>query len=205
MRDQVGEQVSEVTRLLRADLQGKAAYGAPQLDVAVRLNVNENPYPPSAELVADAARAVADVASGLNRYPDRDAVALRADLADYLHLESGVRLSADNLWAANGSNEVMLQLLQAFGGPGRSAIGFVPSYSMHPIIAGGTQTEWMVANRADDVSLDVAVAVVRQLIMVVVNLHFVVVRVHSRGRKGEGVGKIGTMDVLQYAVNLGGV
>jgi histidinol-phosphate aminotransferase len=65
----------------------------------------------------------------------------------------------ENLWAANGSNEILQQLLQAFGGPGRRAIGFVPSYSMHPIISDGTQTAWLVANRADDFSLDVDIAV----------------------------------------------
>jgi histidinol-phosphate aminotransferase len=65
----------------------------------------------------------------------------------------------ENLWAANGSNEILQQLLQAFGGPGRTAIGFVPSYSMHPIISDGTRTEWIETVRAADFSLDVDVAV----------------------------------------------
>jgi histidinol-phosphate aminotransferase len=86
-------------------------------------------------------------------------VALRTDLAAYLTTQTGVHVDVENLWAANGSNEVLQQLLQAFAGPGRTALGFVPSYSMHPIIAGGTQTEWLVANRADDFSLDVDTAV----------------------------------------------
>ncbi len=86
-------------------------------------------------------------------------MALRTDLAAYLTAQTGVELDVENLWAANGSNEILQQLLQAFGGPGRSAIGFVPSYSMHPIISDGTQTKWLVANRADDFSLDVEVAV----------------------------------------------
>ena len=86
-------------------------------------------------------------------------MALRTDLAAYLAAQTGVALDVENLWAANGSNEILQQLLQAFGGPGRSAIGFVPSYSMHPIISDGTQTEWLVANRADDFSLDADVAV----------------------------------------------
>ena len=86
-------------------------------------------------------------------------MALRTDLAAYLSAQTGVALGVENLWAANGSNEILQQLLQAFGGPGRSAIGFVPSYSMHPIISDGTQTEWLVANRADDFSLDADVAV----------------------------------------------
>ena len=144
---------------LREDLRGKSPYGAPQLDVPVRLNTNENPHPPTKALVDDVTASVQAVAKDLHRYPDRDAVALRTDLATYLSAQTGTALVVENLWAANGSNEILQQLLQAFGGPGRSAIGFVPSYSMHPIIADGTQTEWLIANRADDFSLDTDVAV----------------------------------------------
>lgn len=159
----LGEQVDLADLPLRENLRGKSAYGAPQLDVPVRLNTNENPHPPSAELVTDAAEAVRAAATGLHRYPDRDAVDLRRDLAQYLTGATGVQVGAENVWAANGSNEILQQLLQAFGGPGRSAIGFVPSYSMHPIIADGTQTRWIAAVRADDFSLDVdsAVAAIR--------------------------------------------
>ncbi len=135
---------------IRADLAGRQPYGAPQLDVPVRLNTNENPYPPSAALVADIAAAVRDVAGGLNRYPDRDAIALRAALAGYL----GHGLTAASTWAANGSNEIIQQMLQAFGGPGRSALGFEPSYSMHPLIAQTTSTRWIAAQRPSDFSLD---------------------------------------------------
>ncbi len=144
---------------LRHDLRGKSPYGAPQLTVPVRLNTNENPHPPSKALVDDVVASVRDVAVDLHRYPDRDAVALRADLAAYLTVQTGVRLSVENLWAANGSNEILQQLLQAFGGPGRSAIGFVPSYSMHPIISDGTQTEWIQTARAEDFNLDADAAV----------------------------------------------
>lgn len=144
---------------LRDDLRGKSPYGAPQLDVAVRLNTNENPHPPSKALVDDVVRSVGEAAADLHRYPDRDAVALRNDLAAYLSAQTGVALGVENLWAANGSNEILQQLLQAFGGPGRTAIGFVPSYSMHPIISDGTRTEWLQAARADDFGLDVDAAV----------------------------------------------
>ncbi|OBF65811.1 histidinol-phosphate transaminase [Mycobacterium sp. 852002-51971_SCH5477799-a] len=144
---------------LRDDLRGKSPYGAPQLDVPVRLNTNENPHPPSKALVDDVVRSLGEVAADLHRYPDRDAVSLRTDLAAYLSAQTGVRLGVENLWAANGSNEVLQQLLQAFGGPGRTAIGFVPSYSMHPIISDGTRTEWLQAARAEDFSLDVDAAV----------------------------------------------
>jgi histidinol-phosphate aminotransferase len=144
---------------LRDDLRGKSPYGAPQLAVPVRLNTNENPHPPTKALVDDIAQSVRDAATDLHRYPDRDAVALRGDLAAYLRVQIGVRLEMENVWAANGSNEILQQLLQAFGGPGRSAIGFVPSYSMHPIISDGSQTKWIQSFRAADFSFDVDAAV----------------------------------------------
>jgi histidinol-phosphate aminotransferase len=135
---------------LRDDLRGLEPYGAPMVDVPVRLNVNENPYPPSAGLVADAAAAAAEAVRGLNRYPDRDAVDLRRDLAAYL----GHGLDASRVWAANGSNEVMLQLLQAFGGPGRTALSFAPTYSMYPEYARDTATAWVAGRRDDDFAID---------------------------------------------------
>ncbi|OBJ61937.1 histidinol-phosphate transaminase [Mycobacterium sp. 1423905.2] len=144
---------------LREDLRGKSPYGAPQLVVPVRLNTNENPHPPSQALVDDVVRTVQQAAADLHRYPDRDAVELRSDLAAYLTAQTAVELGVESVWAANGSNEILQQLLQAFGGPGRSAIGFTPSYSMHPIISDGTHTEWVEAVRADDFSLDVPAAV----------------------------------------------
>ncbi len=144
---------------LREDLAGHVPYGAPQIDVPVRLNTNENPYPPSPALVQAIATAVAEVAGTLNRYPDRDAVALREDLAGYL----GHGLAASQVWAANGSNEIIQQLLQAFGGPGRSALGFEPSYSMHPLIALATGTGWISGARDADFGVDPdrAVALIR--------------------------------------------
>jgi histidinol-phosphate aminotransferase len=154
-----GQRVTLADLPLRDDLRGKSPYGAPQLDVPVRLNTNENPHPPTPALVDDVARSVREAAANLHRYPDRDAVALRRDLATYLTAQTRVHVGVENLWAANGSNEVLQQLLQAFGGPGRSAVGFVPSYSMHPIISGGTQTRWLEARRADDFGLDTETAV----------------------------------------------
>ncbi|MDH6679514.1 histidinol-phosphate aminotransferase [Rhodococcus sp. LBL1] len=144
---------------IRENLRGQSPYGAPQLTVPVQLNTNENPHPPSKALVDDVAEAVRAAAADLHRYPDRDAVALRTDLAEYMTRQTGVALDVSNLWAANGSNEVLQQLLQAFGGPGRTAVGFVPSYSMHPLLVTGTQTEWLPAPRRDDFSLDVDTAV----------------------------------------------
>ena len=134
---------------IRDDLRGKSPYGAPQLDVAVRLNTNENSYPLPDEVTAAIGKALEAELRDLNRYPDRDAVALRTDLAGYL----GHGLTTANLWAANGSNEVQQQLLQAFAGPGRSALGFGPSYSMHPLLAQGTGTRWIGALRDPDFGL----------------------------------------------------
>jgi histidinol-phosphate aminotransferase len=142
---------------LRPELVGVEPYGAPQLDVPVTLNVNENPYPPSDAVVADVARAVAAATRELNRYPDREAAQLRTALASYL----GHGLDASRVWAANGSNEVMLQVLQAFGGPGRVALSFAPTYSMYPEYARDTATGWQVGQRADDFTVDAAAAVER--------------------------------------------
>ena len=155
----VGDKVDLADLPLRENLRGKSAYGAPQLDVPVRLNTNENPHPPSRALVDDVAESVRAAAVELHRYPDRDAVDLRRDLAAYLTARTGVPVSVENVWAANGSNEILQQLMQAFGGPGRTALGFVPSYSMHPIIADGTQTQWLEIPRAGDFGLDIEAAV----------------------------------------------
>lgn len=149
------EQPSAIRLPLRPELAGIEPYGAPQLEVPHLLNVNENPYGPDGEVIASIAREVSLVARGLNRYPDRDFVALRSDLARYLAGESGVALDPECLWAANGSNEVMLHVLQAFGGPGRTAMSFAPTYSMYPEYARDTHTEWIVAPREADFTIDV--------------------------------------------------
>ncbi|MBE1492335.1 histidinol-phosphate aminotransferase [Plantactinospora soyae] len=140
---------------IRDDLRGRSPYGAPQLDVPVRLNTNENSYPLPEPVVEAIGKAVAAELRDLNRYPDRDAVALRADLADYL----GHGLSTADVWAANGSNEIQQQLLQVFGGPGRTALGFTPAYSMHPLLATGTGTGWRDGHRGADFGLTAADAV----------------------------------------------
>ncbi|MFD1305196.1 histidinol-phosphate transaminase [Streptomyces kaempferi] len=143
---------------VRDELRGKSPYGAPQLDVAVRLNTNENPYPLPEPLVERIAERVREAARDLNRYPDRDAVQLRTELARYLTRTGGHRVGVENVWAANGSNEVIQQLLQTFGGPGRTAIGFEPSYSMHALIARGTGTGWIAGPRDEDFTIDPAAA-----------------------------------------------
>ncbi|MFY1703316.1 histidinol-phosphate transaminase [Micromonospora sp. WMMA1923] len=142
---------------IRADLRGLSPYGAPQLDVPVRLNTNENSYPVPEQVTEAIAKGLAAELRDLNRYPDRDAEGLRADLAGYL----GHGLTGAQVWAANGSNEIQQQLLQVFGGPGRTALGFVPTYSMHSLLSLGTGTRWVPVTRGPDFSLTVDEAVAR--------------------------------------------
>ncbi|TXH42708.1 MAG: histidinol-phosphate transaminase [Actinobacteria bacterium] len=134
---------------VRAEFADSEPYGAPQLDVPVALNVNENPFPPPPAVVAEIADSVRAAAARLNRYPDRDATALRGALAGYLNGRSaGAGLGADDVWVANGSNEVMTHLLQAFGGPGRVMLTFPPTYSMYPEYARATHTRVIEVPRA---------------------------------------------------------
>jgi histidinol-phosphate aminotransferase len=146
----VNDQLERLNRLpLRSNLRGLTPYGAPQLDVPILLNVNENSHGVPADVKAAITAAVADAATSLNRYPDREFTDLRRALAEYL----GHGLDENNLWAANGSNEVLQQILQAFGGPGRTALGFPPTYSMYPLLASGTDTEYIKGERAGDYGL----------------------------------------------------
>ena len=138
---------------IRDDLRGERAYGAPQLDVAVRLNTNENPFSLPQVVVEDIQREISAVAANLNRYPDRDAIALREALTGYLGSQGASGITSENVWAANGSNEIIQQLFMTFGGRDRTAIGFLPSYSMHANIARSTQTVWVDGTRGSTFSL----------------------------------------------------
>jgi len=138
---------------LRESLAPLSAYGAPQVDAEATLNTNENPFSLSPELVSAIAARISQVAANLNRYPDRDARELRSGLASYINELSGTSLSASQVWVANGSNEIIQSLFLAFGD--RPAIGFLPSYSMHPLIARVTSTEWVDGKRRSDFSLDI--------------------------------------------------
>lgn len=129
---------------LRPELVGRTAYGAPQLDVPIALNTNENPYPPPPEMISEIGRRIEPE---LNRYPDRDAARLRDALAGYLSEQTGVAVGRGEVWAANGSNEILQQILQAFGGPGRTALGFTPGYTMHELISHATGTGFIEVPR----------------------------------------------------------
>lgn len=155
---------------LREDLRELTPYGAPQLPSLARLNTNENPYPPSPQLVQAIAKRVEEVAQSLNRYPDREAADLRRALADFLNELSGLHLSMEQIWVANGSNEVIQSLFLAFGG--QVALGFTPSYSMHPLIARVTGTPWINGERRADFTID-AVAASAQILSTRATLTFI--------------------------------
>jgi histidinol-phosphate aminotransferase len=142
---------------LRQNLRELSPYGAPQLPADAVMNTNENPYAPSPELAKAIATRIAEVALTLNRYPDRDAVVLRTKLADFINGLSKTSFDSTNIWAANGSNEIIQSLFMAFGGG--TALGFTPSYSMHPLIAKVTQVQWLNGNRREDFSLDIDSAI----------------------------------------------
>ncbi|WP_105566988.1 histidinol-phosphate transaminase [Microbacterium halophytorum] len=137
---------------VRDDLRGQSPYGAPQAPVPVALNVNENTHPVPDEVVADVVAAVAEALRGVNRYPDREFTELREGFARYL----GHGLDASNIWAANGSNEVLQHIMQAFAGPGRTVFGFAPTYSMYPLLARGVGSDWVAGTRGEAFEIDPA-------------------------------------------------
>ena len=143
---------------LRKDLKDQSPYGAPQLPLEVKLNTNENPFSLSPALVKKLSEAIANSAKDFNRYPDRDAIELRSKLAKYLSSTTGVNLSVEQIWAANGSNEIIQTLFLAFAGAGVNSLGFTPSYSMHENIARSTGTNWIIGERLSDFSIDLSSA-----------------------------------------------
>lgn len=138
-------------------LRPLSPYGAPQLPAEAVLNTNENPFPLSPKLATAIAARVESVARDLNRYPDRDATVLRRELASFINALSATSFTEENIWAANGSNEIIQSLFLAFGDKG--AIGFTPSYSMHPLVARVTNTPWSDGSRREDFSLDLNLAI----------------------------------------------
>lgn len=139
---------------IRPDLAAKKPYGAPQLEVEVKLNTNENPFGHTDEFVAGVAEKLQQVLRNVNRYPDREALELRAELATYLTATAATKFEPNQIWPANGSNEILQQLFQLFGGPGRSAVGFEPSYSMHPIISQVSHTKWVAIERGKNFEVE---------------------------------------------------
>lgn len=142
---------------LRSDLKPLSPYGAPQLPAKASLNTNENPFAPSIALQQAVTAAVAEASSSLNRYPDRDATTVRTALASYINEENGTQFTISNIWAANGSNEIIQSLFLAFGSS--SALGFTPSYSMHPLISKVSDTHWIDGKRNHDFSFNIDFAI----------------------------------------------
>ena len=134
----------------RDDIALMEGYHSPQVEVEVRLNTNEAPLPPPDGFRAALLEELSTIS--FNRYPDRRATALREALAE-LH-----DVRPEQVFAANGSNEVLQTLLLAFGGPGRSAALFEPTYQLHAHISRITGTEVVSAPRAEDLSIDLAEA-----------------------------------------------
>lgn len=135
---------------LRDHLRGMTPYGAPQAALPVALNVNENTHPVPEEVADDILDSIARALRDVNRYPDREFTDLREGFADYL----GYGLTREQIWAANGSNEVLQHVLQAFGGPGRTAFGFAPTYSMYPLLTRATGAAWVAGERGADFAVN---------------------------------------------------
>jgi histidinol-phosphate aminotransferase len=135
---------------VRDDLVDLEPYGAPQLDAPVRLNTNETPYPPPPAFFARLAERIGDLP--LNRYPDRRVTALRAALGERFGLPT------ECLWVAGGSNEILLQLFQAYGGGGRRLLVPRPGYSAHPLIARVSGTSVVEVDLDERFRLDAEVA-----------------------------------------------
>jgi histidinol-phosphate aminotransferase len=135
----------------RDDLRALEGYHSPQLDVSVRLNTNESPFPPPPGFVAAWTDALRD--APLHRYPDRAAEELRVALGAQLGQP------AERIFCANGSNEVLQTLLLTYGGAGRKAAVFEPTYALHSHIARITATEVVVGERRADFTVDPAAAV----------------------------------------------
>lgn len=137
----------------RADLRELSGYHSPQLDVQVRLNTNESPFPPPDAFVAAWTEALSS--TPLHRYPDRAAGALRAAIAE--RLDQPVA----RIFPANGSNEVLQTILLTYGGFGRRALVFEPTYALHSHLCRITGTEVVTGPRGDDFRIDVTDAVAR--------------------------------------------
>ena len=136
---------------VRDDLLDLAPYVAQQVTARFRMNTNEFPYPPPAELVEEVTEQMK--ATELNRYPDKNASRLTKALSEYLEWQE------EGLWIANGSNEVFLHLFLAFGGPGRKSMTFEPTYSLHSLIPKITGTTVVQSMRNEELAIDLDEAV----------------------------------------------
>lgn len=149
---------------LRTNLRDLSPYGAPQIENVLHLNTNENPFPLPEVVSLALQQRINGVFATLNRYPDRDAIALREKLASYINFLSETDFDKTNIWPANGSNEILQSLLLACGGIDSLALGFTPSYSVHPLIAKITNTPWIHGLREVDFGLNLDSAIAKILL-----------------------------------------
>lgn len=143
---------------LSKKLQGLKPYGAPMLDVKIRLNTNENPYPLPTVVKEQILKRLNDELENINRYPDRLQLKLRESIVRYLRNVTSNEVSQNEVWAANGSNEILNQILNAFYDPGAIALGFEPTYSMYKILSNNLGYEYLPIDRKADFSIDLSPA-----------------------------------------------
>ena len=117
----------------RDDLEVLEGYFSPQLDVSVRLNTNEAPFSLPDTFIRELGSEINKL--DLNRYPNRSASELCATIA------TKELLKESEVFVANGSNEIIQLICLAYGGNGRSALIFEPTYAMHSQIAKVTGTQ----------------------------------------------------------------
>lgn len=135
---------------IKESLRDNKVYGAPQIQDVIKLNTNENPYQLPKSVITELTNEIEIIAKNLNRYPDRDAIKLRSALAGYLSKDF---LTAENIWAANGSNEILQQIFLAYANS--SCVGLSPSYSVHPLIAKITNSDWTAISLKEDFTIDI--------------------------------------------------
>lgn len=135
---------------IKESLRDNKVYGAPQIQDVIKLNTNENPYQLPKSVITELTNEIEIIAKNLNRYPDRDASKLRSTLAEYLSTDF---LTAENIWAANGSNEILQQIFLAYANS--SCVGLSPSYSVHPLIAKITDSDWTAISLKEDFTIDI--------------------------------------------------
>lgn len=140
---------------LATRLKNVKAYGAPVLDVELLMNTNENPYQLPEKVIKDMLSELSSSLADMNRYPDRLQLELRDELANYVNQVTDNSITSNEVWAANGSNEILNQILVAFFDPGAKALGFVPSYSMHKILSEQNGYQFIEIPRNSDFSIDI--------------------------------------------------
>ena len=129
--------LSELARSLEPYVPGEQ----PKDKKYIKLNTNENPYPPSENVV----KAVVKEAGNLRLYPDPDATDVRTAAAAYyndiLDLKDGQRLTEENIFVGNGSDEVLALLFPAFFKGKKIAFADI-TYSFYPVYCSLFEVEY---------------------------------------------------------------